>query len=96
MNLDELIQLQVLKLKASKQNPMGGKLLDAVIESGDTPIELRQMCAKVSVQLYDRLTAVCELLDMSKRQFIEAAVVEALAKAEELIERSGALKQGEL
>jgi hypothetical protein len=42
------------------------------------------------------LEQVCNLLDMTKRQFIEAAVVEAVSKAEELIERHGALQQGEL
>jgi hypothetical protein len=45
--------------------------------------------------LIDRLDQVTNLLDMSKREFIEAAVSDALARAEEAIERSGALDQGE-
>jgi hypothetical protein len=44
--------------------------------------------------LIDRLDQVTNLLDMSKREFIEAAVSDALARAEEAIERSGALDQG--
>lgn len=46
--------------------------------------------------LIDRLDQVTNLLDMSKREFIEAAVSDALARAEEAIERSGALDQGSL
>jgi hypothetical protein len=43
---------------------------------------MRQMCAKVHPALIDRLDQVLNLLDMSKREFIEAAVSDALAHAE--------------
>lgn len=87
MNFDELIQLQVLKLKAMSHGVSGANLLDAMIEQGQVP-DLRQMCAKVSPALYDRLENVTGLLDMSKRQFIEGAVADAIARAEEAIARS--------
>jgi hypothetical protein len=90
MNFDELVQLQVLKHK-SPERPF--PLIDKLV---DEHPEMRQMCAKVHPSLIDRLDQVTNLLDMSKREFIEAAVSDALARAEEAIERSGALDQGSL
>lgn len=95
MNFDEVIQLQVLKLKALTHGVNNGRLIDHLIENNETP-ELRQMCAKVHPSLIDRLDQVTNLLDMSKREFIEAAVSDALARAEQAIDRSGALDQGSL
>lgn len=97
MNLDDVLQLQVLKLKASRSGqPFSGSLMDRLIDQSEAKIEVRNMCAKVSPQLYQSLEDVCVLLDMTKRQFIEAAVSEAIGKAHELVERHGALAQGEL
>lgn len=99
MNLDEVLQLQVLKLKATQSGQVfSGRLVDQLIEQGEGEgkVEVRNMCAKVSPQLYESLEQVCSLLDMTKRQFIEAAVADAVGKAEDLIEHHGALKQGEL
>jgi hypothetical protein len=90
MNLEELIQLQVLKHKASS---VPGRILDKMMESGEYPGEVRQMCAKVSAKLYDELDQVCGLLDMSKRQFIEAAVIDAVDRAHQVITSSGAFDQ---
>jgi hypothetical protein len=93
MKFDELVQLQVLKRKSSGRGP----LLEHFIENaGDAP-ELRQMCAKVSQALYTRLEEACVLLDLTKREFIEAAVGDALDRAEDSIERAGILeRQGSL
>jgi hypothetical protein len=97
MNFEELIQLQVLKLKATAQGRIPGRLADALIESGELQApELKQMCAKVTQELYARLENVTSALDMSKREFIEAAVMDAIVKAEDAIERSGAFTQGDL
>ena len=91
MNFDEVIQLQVLKLKATQQG-RNGPLLDHLIEqAGETP-ELRQMCAKVSSVMYAELEQVVGLLDMSKREFIEAAVGDALARARQVIDSSRVLE----
>jgi hypothetical protein len=46
MNFDELVQLQVLKHKASLSGP--SFLIDKLV---DEHPEMRQMCAKVSPQL---------------------------------------------
>lgn len=83
MNLEELIQLQVLKRKAlfAGAHP-GSQLLDEVMEQSP---EMRQMCAKVTPSLYNRLEQVCTALHLTKRQFIEWAVLEAVQRAESAI-----------
>ena len=85
MNLDELIQLQVLKRKATFAGVHpGSKLFDDLLENSPEP-EVRQMCAKVSGALYARLEQVCGGLDVTKRQFIEWAVLDAIQRAEHSI-----------
>lgn len=94
MNLQEIIQLQVLKQKAVHSGR--GALLERLIESGqveaDGSLPLRQMCAKVSVELYQDLENTCGALDMTKREFIEAAVSDAIHQAKLVIEKSGGLE----
>lgn len=89
MNFDEVIQLQVLKLKSMAVGR--GPITEALVESAEPSPALRQMCAKVSAPLYDDLENTCKLLDMSKREFIESAVSDALQRAHEVINRSGVM-----
>jgi len=95
MNFDETIQLQVLKLKA-QSGGIQGKLLDQLLEASGETAQVRQMCAKVSHLVYEDLEQICGLLDMSKREFIESAVMDALARAHEVINKSGVMDQLEL
>ena len=90
MNFEENIQLHALKLKATLSGP-GGRLLDQLLEQTESP-QVRQMCAKVSSALYDDLESVCGLLDMSKREFIESAVSDALRRAHEVINATGVME----
>ena len=90
MNFEENIQLHALKLKATLSGP-GGRLLDQLLEQIESP-QVRQMCAKVSSALYDDLESVCGLLDMSKREFIESAVSDALRRAHEVINATGVME----
>jgi hypothetical protein len=95
MKFDETIQLQVLKLKAMSGG-VRGRMLDQLLEEAGEAAPVRQMCAKVSHIVYEDLEQVCGLLDMSKREFIEGAVIDALARAHEVINRSGVMEQFEL
>jgi hypothetical protein len=95
MNFDERIQLQVLKLK-SLNSGIGGRMLDQLLDQAGENHQIRQMCAKVSSLLIEDLENVCTILDMSKREFIESAVSEALEKAHEVINRSGVMDQMQL
>ncbi len=93
MKLDEVFQLQLLKRKAivAARHP---RLLDELVELPDAP--LKQMCAKVSPQLFDAMKNASDMLDMSQREFIEAAVAEAVNKAHSMADSMGVFEQGEL
>lgn len=90
MNLQELIQLQVLKQKAVHAGRT--QMADHLMAMGQGDMPLRQMCAKVSVELYQDLENTCSALDITKREFIEAAVSDAIDQAKSAIEKSGGLK----
>lgn len=46
--------------------------------------ELRNVCAKVPVSLVDRLDNTLALLGISKREFVEMAIIEALDKVDKI------------
>ena len=50
---------------------------------------LKNVCAKVSVELSDRLDDMTSTLGMSKRQFIEMALIQALDFADHVLECVG-------
>lgn len=54
----------------------------------DVP-QIKNVCAKISVQLSDRLDSTVGLLGISKRRFIEAAIIDALEKANRIMEEEG-------
>lgn len=56
------------------------------------PIPLRNVCAKLSVELVDRLDNALSILSISKRQFIEAALIEALNKVDQVLEEVDAFE----
>ena len=84
--LNRLVTTNVLK-----QMDSNGWLLDTLIEDAAEAdkIPLKNVCAKVSPRLADDIDAVCNLLSISKRSFIEAAFIEALRQAHEIIEAEG-------
>jgi hypothetical protein len=50
---------------------------------------LKNVCAKVSIELSDDIDQICGLLSISKRAFLEAAMSEAVSKAKGIMEREG-------
>ena len=69
-------------------------LIDSILEQSlpESSPAIKNMCAKVSVQLLNRLDETCNLLDISKRKFIEIAVIEALIKADEIMSSEGVVE----
>lgn len=97
MNLDDTLRLHALKLKASASNSQITELL--LERHPDEMTDMKQICARVSIELSDRIDQVCNLLDLSKRHFIELACIEALDRAENHLAETGALEafsQGKL
>lgn len=76
----------------------------SVINSGDLPddlpdsLPLKNVCAKVSPALSEDIDQVCILLGISKRRFLEAAFIDAVGSAREIMQREGmfaAIQQSE-
>ena len=57
-----------------------------------TPIKLQNVCAKLTQQLVDRLDEALGVLSMTKREFIELALIEALNKVDEVLEQTDAFE----
>lgn len=87
MKLDELLRYKALHFRYVHDN---AGLMD-LIANDEIPnnVPMKNVCAMVSQQLFDELTNVCGLLDISKRAFIEAALIEALNRAAEVMEQEG-------
>lgn len=52
-------------------------------------VAIKNVCAKVSVDLSDEIDEVVALLGISKRRFLEAAFIEAIAMARQIMEDEG-------
>jgi hypothetical protein len=85
--------LDVLVTYASLKRRVSGDLMDRITDealaSGDGAEQIKNVCAKVPVQLSDRIDDICTLLGISKRRFLEAAFTEAIKKAEEIMDAEG-------
>ena len=84
MNLDETLRLKALKLK--QLNTMGSDFADVIIDqiAKDNP-ETRNICAHISLPLFQEVDSLCGLLDMSKRRFVEMALSDAVSKAHTIL-----------
>lgn len=92
--IDEFLTWRILDAKFGSVLYEG---LDHLIENADEigNVKLRNVCAKLSSQLADRLDNTVGLLDVSKRRFIEIALVDAMNRADELMKQHGLLEQFE-
>lgn len=71
-------------------DPLIDKLGEEGFEGeGVTLPAVKNVCAKVSVELSDRLDQTTSILGMSKRQFIEMALIQALDFADHMLECVG-------
>jgi len=85
MNFDELVSYSILRHKASMSDPA-----DLIGQLPDGTPGMRQMCVKLYQPLFDRLETITQLFGVSKRQFVEAALYEAVNRAEDAAQASQA------
>lgn len=57
--------------------------------SPDEKAQFRNVCALIHIDLFNELESICGLLDLSKRKFIEGALIEAIANANRIIDEEG-------
>lgn len=96
-DFNEYLHYKALELKfKTVQGEHLSNSLEALIDADSEVVpQTKNVCAKLSVQLSDELDAITSLLSMSKRQFIEMALIQAIEHANHLVECVDALGEGE-
>ena len=84
MKLDKFAQMRGFQCSHSTT---GSGLIDGVLngEQGDAlraDLKLKRIQFDTASQLFEELESVCDLLDCSKREFLEMAVSEAIDRAQ--------------
>lgn len=79
-HFDEFVLYRALTLKFSGSHNLG-YLPDEVLDAAS----FRNVCAKLHPDLVARLDSVISLLGMSKRDFIEIALIDALDRSEKTL-----------
>jgi hypothetical protein len=89
MNSTETLRLQVLKMKQiySNSNDFPDAMVEEMIKQNpeETP-PLRNICAFISTQLFEEIEGFCKTYSMSKRRFVEMALIDMVAKANSIVE----------
>lgn len=85
--LDALVTEKALYFISTQAN---ADLLDLVAEDRlDHNVPLKNVCAKVTPQLADQIDEIVAMLGVSKRRFLEAAFIEAVQRAHEIMKAEG-------
>jgi hypothetical protein len=63
-------------------------MLDSFIEKDSSVVaHFKTVCAPISLQLFERLSTTLDMLDISKRTFIEYAIIAALDQADVVMDQ---------
>ena len=81
---DQYVKYRLLDFKFTTIGHESNGLCTLLENELEKNIHLKQVCAKLPVQLVDRLEGTISKLDISKRRFIEIALIEAIEKVEQL------------
>lgn len=95
MKSEELLMLQALKLKKmNSRGYEGPDLVDQLIlqNPDEAKEKLRNICAFISPELFGQIDSLCDLLDLSKREFVEMALVDLVSKAHAVIDQTNAME----
>lgn len=87
MNFTQYIQFRALGRKAQVQGQsFNSEAMDRLAEKemASSPL-VKTVCAPISFELFNRMNDTLTILDISKRTFIEAAIIEALDKADAIM-----------
>lgn len=97
MKFDELVRLKALQLKAVNTGQTMMELVDAQLQLPEVSehLKMKNVCAMIAPALFNELEGTCELLGISKRKFIEGALIEAIDKAAAIISEVEPFSSGE-
>ena len=95
MKSEEILMLQALKLK--KLNTRGYDGIDLVQhlvdQNEEAKTKLRNICAFISPELFEEINSLTNLLDLSKREFVEMALQDLVAKSHAVLEQTSAMQE---
>lgn len=83
---EQLIQYKALSHKFDDSDKIMDMVLNDPVNEEQINARFKNVCAKLPQELVERMEGTCGLLDMSKRRFIELAVVEALNRCDQIID----------
>lgn len=88
---DQYITFKALRVKFDDS----GHLLDSILDDPerDQKLPIKNVCAKLHVSLVDRLDQTIGFLNISKREFVEMAIIEALDKADLIVDELGVIEE---
>lgn len=90
MKTDELLTLKALQLKSSIYGGTSGSdLVDSVLSKNPEIAKeaMRNICAFISPELFQKVEIVCANLEMSKRQVVELALIDFMEKVDSIMEK---------
>jgi len=88
MRTDEILLLQALKFKQlSHQGFSGPDLVERVLEANpeEAKKSMRNICAFISPELFQEIEEIRNLLEFSKRQIVEMALLDFVEKAKKIV-----------
>lgn len=89
MNFESLMRYKALHQKYSSSNP---QILDHLLRQVEDAekVGLKKLQFHVSPELFNEVEGVCNYLDMSKREFLESVVQDAVKTAWRVIQEEDA------
>ena len=89
MRTDETVLLQVLKFKQlnTRGHSLGHDLLGRMIEDQpEVKEKMRNICAFISPELFEKIESLSNFLELSKREIVEMALLDFVEKANKIVE----------
>jgi len=85
-------QLERMVAGGSLGTVQDGTFVPATTLEEISPVKVQNVCAKLAQPLVDRLDNALNILDMTKRDFIELALIDALDKVDQVLEDTKAFE----
>lgn len=97
MRSDEILRLKALQLKQLNTTGVSdGRFIDQLIDqSPEAQGKLRNICAFVSPELFSDVEGLCEMLDLSKREVVQMALVDLVKKASKIVDQVNPFDQAQ-
>jgi uncharacterized membrane protein YebE (DUF533 family) len=94
--MSDFNQFMHYRALASKYDTANEKIAEAFMESDEKlPIQTRNVCAKLTQELSDRIDYTAARLGINKRLFIERSLIEAMDQVDIIFDQMGIPEPGE-